>query len=59
MRLISQSIKDISFKKLLNYFNGTAKLTCFVLPPVAFFPVLFTLDFDNSESMKLAFVSSL
>ena len=51
MRLISQLIKGISRvpQKLLKYFNGTAILTSFVLPLVGVFPVIFILDWNDSE----------
>ena len=43
MRLTSQLINDISkvLQKLLKYFNGTAILTSFALPPTGVFPVIF------------------
>ena len=61
MRLISQLIEGHfkSFPKLLKYFNGTAVLTFFVLPSSGVFPVVFSLDFNDSEFTKVSFVSSL
>ena len=43
MRLTSQSINDILkvLQKLLKYFNGTAILTSFALPPTGVFLVIF------------------
>ena len=61
IRLISQLIKRILrvLQKLLKYFNGTAILTSFVLPLAGYFPVIFTLDLNDSESVKVEFGSSL
>ena len=61
MRLTSQLINGISrvLQKLLKYFNGTIILTSFVLPSVGVFPVIFILDLNDSESVKLTFGSSL
>ena len=52
IRLTSQLINGISrvLQKLLKYFNGTIILTSFVLPPAGVFPVIFTLDLNDSES---------
>ena len=46
IRLISQLIKGISrvLQKLLQYSNGTAILTFFLLPAAGNFPVIFILD---------------
>ena len=56
MRLISKLISGISrvLQKLLKYFNGTAMLTFFVLPSAGVFPVIFILDLNDSESVKVA-----
>ena len=61
MRLTLQLINSISraFQKLLKYFNGTIISTSFVLPIAGVFPVIFTLDLNDSESAKLSFDSSL
>ena len=61
MRLTSQLINGISrvLQKLLKYFNGTIISTSFVLPIAGVFPVIFTLDLNDSESAKLSFDSSL
>ena len=50
MRLISQLINGISgaVRKLLNYFNGTAISTSFVLPSAGVFLVIFILDLNDS-----------
>ena len=50
-RLTSQLINGISrvLKKLLEYFNDTIILTFFVLPSAGVFPVIFTLDLNDSE----------
>ena len=52
IRLTSQLINSISgvLQKLHKYFNGTIILTSFVLPPAGVFPVIFTLDLNDSES---------
>ena len=57
MRLTSQLINVFSrvLQKMLKYFNGTT----FVLPSAGVFPVIFSLDLDNLESVKLSFGSSL
>ena len=59
MRLTSQLINGISrvFRKFLKYFNDTIISTSFVLTLV--FPVIFILDLNDSESVKLSFGSSL
>ena len=44
-------------QKLLKYFNGTAILTLFVLPSSYFFPVIYPLDFNDSDSAKASFGS--
>ena len=46
-------------QKLIKYFNGTVNSTCFVLPSAGVFPVIFILDLNDSESVKLSFGSSL
>ena len=60
-RLISQLINDISrvLQKLLKYFNGTIISTSFVFPLLGVFPVIFTLDLNDSEFARLSFGSSL
>ena len=52
MRLTSQLINDISrvLQKLLRYFNVIIISTSFVLPLLRVFPVIFTLDLNDSES---------
>ena len=59
MRLTSKLINGISrvFRKFLKYFNDTIISTSFVLTLV--FPVIFILDLNDSESVKLSFGSSL
>ena len=61
MRLTSQIINGISrvLQKLLKYFNGTIISTPFVLPSAGALPVIFILDLNDSESVKLSFGSSL
>ena len=61
MRLTSQLINGISrvLQKLLEYFNGTIISTSFVLPSAGVIPVIFILDLNDSESVKLSFGSSL
>ena len=61
MRLISQLIKGISrvSQILLKYFNGTGILKSFVLQLAEIFPVVFVLDSNDSEFVKVAFGSSL
>ena len=61
MRLTSQLINGISrvLQKLLKYFNGTVISTFFVLPAAGVFPVIFILDLNDLESVKLSFGSSL
>ena len=61
MRIISQLINSISrvLQKFLKYFNGAIISASFVLPPAGVFPVIFILDLNDSESVKLAFGSSL
>ena len=55
LRLISQFIVDISrvLQKLLKYFNGTAILTSFVLPLSVFLSIIFTLDRNDSEFVRI------
>ena len=61
MRLISQLIKGISrvLQKLLKYFNGITILRSFVLKLAGVFPVIFTLNSNDSEFTILSFGSSL
>ena len=56
MRLISQLIKGISrvLQKLLKYFNGTIISTSFVLPSAGVFPIIFILDLNDLEAVKLS-----
>ena len=60
-RLISQLINDISrvLEKLLKYFNVTIISTSFVLPSARVFSVIFVLDLNDSESVRLSIDSSL
>ena len=57
MRLTSQLINGISrvLQNLLKYFNGTIISTSFVLPSAGVFPVIFILDLNDLESVKLSF----
>ena len=59
--LTSQLISGTSrvLQNLLKYFNGTIISTSFVFPSAGVFPVIFTLDLNDSESAKLSFGSSL
>ena len=57
MRLISQLIKDIS--ELLMHFNGTAILTSFVLSTAGVFPVIFILNLNDPEFVKISFGTPL
>ena len=59
MRLTSQLINGISrvFQKCLKYFNSTIISTSFILPSTGVFPVVFILDLNDSESVKLSFDS--
>ena len=61
IRLTSQLINSISIvlQKLLKYFNGTTISTFYILPPAESFYVIFILDFNDSEYVKLSFGSSL
>ena len=61
MRLTSQLVNGISrvLQELLKYFNGTIISTSFVLPSAGVFPVIFILDLNDSEPVKLPFGSSL
>ena len=61
MSLISQLINRIlrALLKLLKYFNGTAISTFFVLHSAGLLPVIFILDLNDSESVKLLFGLSL
>ena len=60
-RLTSQLINGISrvLQKLLKYFNGTIISISLALPLAGVFPVIFTLDSNDSESAKLLFGSYL
>ena len=55
MKLISQLINGISrvLQKFLVYFNGIAISTSFALPSTGVFPVIFILDLNDAESVKL------
>ena len=55
MRLISQLTNDITgfLQKLLKFFNGTATSISFVLPSAGVFHVIFILDINDSESVKV------
>ena len=57
MRLTSLLIDDISrvLQKLLKHFNCTIISTSFVLSSSGVFPVIFILDLNDSESVKLLF----
>ena len=46
-------------KKFLKYFNGTAISTSFELPSAGGFPVILTLDLNDSEFSIAAAASSL
>ena len=61
IRLISQFINGISrvLQKLLKYFNGAVISISFILLSAGLFPVIFILDLNDSESVKLLFGSSL
>ena len=61
MKLTSQLINDISrvLQNLLKYFNSTIFPTSFVLPLFEVFPVIFILDLNDLEYVKLSFGSSL
>ena len=61
IRLTSQLIIGISsvLQKLLKYFNGTIISTSFVLPAAGVLPVIFNLDLNDSEPVKLSFGLSL
>ena len=61
MRLTSRLINGISrvLQKLLKYFNDIIISTSFVLPSAGVFHVIFILDLNDSESVKLSFGSSL
>ena len=61
IKLTSQLLNGISsvLQKLLNYFNGTIISTSFVLPSSGTFPVIFTLDLNDSEFVKISLGSSL
>ena len=60
-RLTLQFINGISrvFQKLLKFFNCTINSTSFAFPSAAVFLVIFTVDLNDSESVKLLFGSSL
>ena len=57
MRLISQLNKDISrvLQKLLEYFNDTSILTSFLLLALGDFPVILTLNLNDSSFTILSF----
>ena len=63
--MITQSLDQLKikissvFQKLLKYFNGTIISTSFVLPSLGVFPVIFTLDLNDLQSVKLPFRLSL
>ena len=61
IKLTSQLIKGISrvLQKLLKYFNGTTISTSFSLPATGVLRVIFILDLNYSESVKLSFGLSL
>ena len=61
MRLISQLTNDITgfLQKLLKFFNGTATSISFVLPSAGVFHVVFILDINYSESVKVLWGSSV
>ena len=61
IRLTSQLINGISgvLQKLLKYFSGTVISTSFVLPSSGVSPVIYTLDLNDSESVKLSLGLSL
>ena len=61
IKLTSQFLNGISsvLQKLLNYFNGTIISTSFVLLSSGVFPVIFTLDLNVSEFVKISLGSSL
>ena len=61
IRLTSQLINGISsvLQKLLKYFSGTVISTSFVLPSSGVSPVIYTLDLNYSESVKLSLGLSL
>ena len=61
MRLTSQLINGISkgFQKLLKYSNDTIISTYVALLSPGVFPVVFSLNLNDSESVKLSFSSSL
>ena len=60
IRLTSQLINGISrvLQKLLKYFNGKIISTSFIFPS-AVFPVIFILDFYDSDRVILSLGSSL
>ena len=60
IRLTSQLINGISgvLQKLLKYFNGTINLPSSVFLSFRVFPVIFTLDLNDSEFAKLLFGST-
>ena len=53
-------IKGISrvLQTLLKYVNGTIILKSFISPLIGLFPVIFTLDLNDSEFAKLSFGST-
>ena len=56
IRWISQLIKDISriLQKLLKYINGAGISTLFVLSCSGIFPIIFTLDWNDSVIAALS-----
>ena len=61
MRVTSQLVNGISrnLQKLPKYFDGIIISTFFALPSAGVFPGTFTLDLNDSESVKLSFGLSL
>ena len=60
VKLTSQLINDISrvLQKLFKCFNGTIISTSLVLPSAGVIPIIFTLNWNDSEFAKLSFGSS-
>ena len=56
---VDDYVKKRKTSQLLKYFNRTIISTSFSLPAAGVFPVIFILDLNDSESVKLSFVSSL
>ena len=61
IKLISQLNKGVSsvLQKLLKHFNGAVASKSLVLTSSGVFPVIFTLNLKGSESVTVAFGSSL